>query len=215
MNRTCIDARCARTVALSLFALVCATSSAVADLSHDVRQLSGVLAEQATEASLKIGSHSEAVRVKGIFENLLNNLARTNNLIAVPSVQTFGDKKQIGIGFVTISKPPIVIQIAARNGELLIEYASCGDQILVNYDSRTELEDFAEELNRFAANASRLDKQQAERMLANVEPTAVATKVSLEMLHEPGLCSITASRPRATIYAWALDGDASVHVSTE
>jgi hypothetical protein len=204
------------------FALTCASlvallpaTSAVAELSHDVRQLSGMLAEQATRASLTIDSHSEAVRIKGVLEDALNDLARANNLIAVTDVQTFADKKQIGIGFVTISKPPVIIQIAARNGELQIEHASCGDETLVSYDSRTEANKLAEKLKQAAATASRLDRQQAERVQSELELAVQSAKCTLEMMHEPRFCSITAKRPGLTIHAWALEGEASSHVSTD
>jgi hypothetical protein len=59
-----------------------------------------------------------------------------------------------------------------------------------------------------------LDAAQAAKGRAELE-RAFAAFGSVEMLHEPGFFSITAKRSGATIHAWALDGEASVHVSTE
>jgi hypothetical protein len=215
MKRASISARSAINRALSLVVLLSATSSAVAELSHDVRQLSGLLGEQATNASKKLDSHTEAVRIKGLFEGALNHLAQANNLIAVTTVQTFAETKSVGIGFVTISKPPIIIQIAARNGELLTEYVKCGDETLVDYDWRKSFDVLAQTLKHIAAGASVATAEQAEELRDEVEKGAAATGFTVEIMQEPGFCSITAKKAGLTVHAWALNGEASSHVSTE
>jgi len=116
--------------------LVLATSPVFADLSQDVKELSGVLAKQATNATLKIDSDANASEIKSIFEDGLKTFADTNKLLPLIKVQTWTDKKQIAIDFATISRPTIIVHVIARDGQLLIEHASCGDETLVDYDWR-------------------------------------------------------------------------------
>jgi hypothetical protein len=209
------ERRWLRQAFLSLAAATLVPTAAFAELSHDVRQISGVLAEQAVEASRKIDSHTEAVRMKGIFEQFLNTLARDNQLIAVNNVQTFADKKQIGVGFVTVSKPPIVIQVAARDGQLLMEHATCGDETIVDFDSRRQFDELADQLKRAAAEASLVDASSAEKLRTALEPTFQAANLSLRMLHEPGFCTMTAEGKGVQMNAWALEGKAEVKVSAD
>ncbi len=123
--------------ALFTVLLVLAASPVFAEISDDVKELSGVLASQATEATVKIDSDANAALIKEIFEDGLNSFAQSNKLLAMIKVQTFTDKKQIAISFATLnSRPIIIINIIARNGELLIEHADCGDKNLVDYDWR-------------------------------------------------------------------------------
>jgi hypothetical protein len=117
--------------------LVLAASPIFAEIPDDVKELSGVVAARATEATLKIDSDANAGVIKEIFVDALNSFAQSNKLLAMIKVQTFTDKKQIVISFATLnSKPIIIINIIARNGELLIEHADCGDKKLVDYDWR-------------------------------------------------------------------------------
>jgi len=116
--------------------LVAAASPTFAELPEDVKQLSGVLAKHATDATLKIDSDANASEIKSIFEDGLKSFAQTNKLLALTKVQTWTDKKQIAIDFATISRPIIIVHIIARDGRLLMEHAICGDETLVDYDWR-------------------------------------------------------------------------------
>lgn len=72
----------------------------------------------------------------------------------------------------------------------------------------------AENLKDIAIMTCKVDEVQAARGRAELE-RAFAKFGSVEMLHEPGFCSITLKAGGGTIHAWALDGEGHTHVSTE
>lgn len=76
------------------------------------------------------------------------------------------------------------------------------------------MNDIAENMKDIAIMTCEVDEVQAARGRAELE-RAFAKFGSVELLYEPGFCSITLTTGGGTIHAWALDGEGHTHVSCE
>jgi hypothetical protein len=76
-----------------------------------------------------------------------------------------------------------------------------------------QMNGIAENLKAIAIMTCKVHELQAARGRAELE-RAFAAFGSVEMLHEPGFCSITLKTGGGTIHAWALDGEGHTDVTT-